>query len=217
MPGRWTRLYSLETLWAADLHPSACIDLLKQLDAKVVVGNHDVSVLGIRGRAARRSHPVNWNEWTFDQLNESQVSYLTTLPDELTIDFCGVNAKALHYPFGVPYLHPAMPDSVLANHLQTLSHPVTFFGHSHRQIDRTIDGRRYVCIPPIGQPRNRDPRAGYAVENDGRLVFRFVPYDIERVVADIRRIGLGDAFRQRWIGFLRTGFDVAWSREYEHE
>jgi hypothetical protein len=24
-------------------------------------------------------------------------------------------------------------------------------------------------------------------------------------------------FCQRWINFLRTGFDAAWSREYEHD
>ena len=123
----------------------------------------------------------------------------------------------MHHPSGIPYLHPAMPDSVLAHHLQTVPYPIIFCGHSHRPIDRTVNGRRYVCIPSVGQPRNGDTRAGYAIENDGSLVFRFVPYDMERVVVDIQRIGLGDAFCQRWIRFLRMGFDVEWSREYKHE
>jgi len=198
-------------------HPSACVDLLRQLKAKAILGNHDISVLAVMGHAARRSNPVAWDEWTFDQLNESQVSYLQTLPSELTIPFRGANAKAIHHPPGVPYLYPAMPDSVLAKHLQTVSDPVVFCGHSHRQIDRTVNGCRYVCIPPVGQSRNGDARSGYAVENNGTLVFRFVPYDIERVVADIQRIGLADEYCQRWITFLRTGFDVEWSREYKHE
>ncbi len=197
-------------------HPAACIDLLIQLDAKAILGNHDASVLAVRGRAARRSNPVDWDEWTFNQLNESQLSYLATLPSELAIVFRGVHAKAMHHPFGVPYLHPAMPDSVLASYLEAVPRPVVFCGHSHRQIDRTVDGRRYICIPPVGQPRNGDTRAGYAIENDGTLVFRFVPYDIERVVVDIRRIGLPGEFCQRWISFVRTGFDVEWSREYKH-
>lgn len=198
-------------------HPGACIDLLKQLNAKAILGNHDASVLAVRGRMWRRSNPIDWDEWTFDQLNESQLSYLAALPSELAIVSCGVNVKAMHHPSGAPYLHPAMPDSVLANHLQSVLHPVIFYGHSHRRIDRTVNGCRYVCIPPVGQPRNHDPRAGYAVENNGRLKFAFVTYDIERVAVDIQGIGLEKEFCQRWINFLRTGFDPEWSREYEHD
>ncbi len=198
-------------------HPAACVDLLAQLDAKAILGNHDAAVLAIRGRAARRSNHVDWDEWTFDQLNESQLSYLAALPSELSIVGSGVNVKAMHHPSGAPYLHGAMPDSVLASHLQGVSHPVIFCGHSHHQIDRTVNGCRYVCIPPVGQPRNGDARAGYAVEADGSLLFNFVPYDIERVVSDIERIGLADEFCQRWIRFLRAGFDVEWSREYKLE
>ena len=198
-------------------HPSGCIDLLTQLDAKAILGNHDAAVLAIRAGASRRSNPVDWDEWTFDQLSESQLSFLARLPTELAVDFCGVNVHTIHHPSGAPYLHPAMPDPVLANHLQAVPYPVVFCGHSHRQIDRTVNGCRYVCIPPVGQPRNGDIRAGYAMEEDGTLAFHFVPYDIERVAADIQRIELSEEFCQRWIRFLRTGFDVEWSHEYKDE
>lgn len=195
-------------------NPSACVDLLMQCDAKAVRGNHDAAVLAVGARVGRRARPVNWDEWTFDQLNESQLSYLAGLPTELAVDAFGVTVQTMHHPAGVPYFHPAMPDSVLASYLQTVSYPILFCGHSHRRIDRTVNGQRYVCIPPIGQPRNGDTRAGYAVEEDGSLVFKFVSYDVERVVADIQRIGLNDEFRQRWIRFVRTGADIVWSHEY---
>ena len=63
-------------------HPSACIDLLKHLQPKAVLGNHDASVLALGRRAARYSRPVNWDEWTHDQLNDSQLSYLAALPTD---------------------------------------------------------------------------------------------------------------------------------------
>lgn len=198
-------------------HPSGCIDLLKQLDAKAILGNHDAAILAIRTRAPRCANPVDWDEWTFEQLNEVQLSYLANLPTMLAVASCGASVKTMHHPPGAPYLHPAMPDSVLASHLHAAPYPVVFCGHSHRQIDRTVSGRRYVCTPPVGQPRNGDTRAGYAVEEDGALAFHYVSYDIERVVADFQRIGLAAEFCQRWICFLRTGFDVEWSREYRHE
>lgn len=198
-------------------HPSACIDLLRGLDAKVILGNHDAAVLAVGARAPRRSNSLDWDGWTFDQLDESQLSYLASLPTELAVDFCGASAQAMHHPPGAPYLHPAMPDSVLARHLHAVPYPVVLCGHSHRHIDRTVNGRRYVCVPPVGQPRNGDTRAGYAVEKDGDLAFSFVPYDIERVVIDVQSVGLADEYCQRWIRFLRTGSDVEWSREFRRE
>ena len=198
-------------------HPSGCIDLLRQLDAKMVLGNHDSRILDIGNRGARRAAPVDWDEWTLDQLTESQLSFLASMPTELSVDSCGTIIQVMHHPAHAPYLHPAMPDTVLASHLQAVPYPVVFCGHSHRQIDRTVNGYRYVCIPPIGQPRNRDPRAGYAVEHDGNLEFRYVTYDVERVAADIQTIGLPEEFCQRWLRFLHTGFDVQWSREYKDD
>ncbi len=208
-----------ETVFLGDIvgygpNPSTCVDLLNQLGARAILGNHDAAILAIRGRAARRANPVDWDEWTFDRLSESQLSYLATLATELTVDFRGIKAKAMHHPPGAPYLHPSMPDPVLAKHLQAVPCPVVICGHSHRRIDRTVDGLRYVCIPPVGQPRNSDPRAGYAVECDGNLEFRFVTYDVERYVADLCKIGLSEEFCQRWAGFVRTGYDTEWSREY---
>lgn len=198
-------------------HPLACIERLRRLDAKVVLGNHDAAVLAVRERAVRRSPPLEWDEWTFDQLHESHLSYLASLPAELSVTFCGAAATAMHHPPGAPYLHPAMPDAVLAGYLQAAAHAAVVCGHSHRQIDRFVNGRRYVCVPSVGQPRNGDTRAGYAVEEDGTLLFRFVRYDVEQVVADVEKIGLTSAFRGRWVRFLRTGWDAEWSREYRPE
>jgi predicted phosphodiesterase len=198
-------------------HPSACIDLLKETGAKAILGNHDAAILALKSPKAEDSKPFVWDEWTFAQLNESQLSYLATLPTEMRIDLSGTDVRIMHQPFGAPYIHPDMPDTLLAELLQDVTWPVIFCGHSHRQIDRTVNGCRYVCIPPVGQPRNNDPQAGYAVEKDGTLAFHFVPYDVERVVVALQRIGLPEKFCNRWISFLRTGYDAEWSREYKDE
>jgi predicted phosphodiesterase len=195
-------------------HPSACVDLLQGLGPKAVLGNHDAAVLTAGGRHRDDPDRVNWDEWTFDQLAGSQKSFLGGLPEQLTIASCGLEATALHNPAGAAYLHPAMPDPVLADHLAAVHGPLVIFGHSHRWIDRTIGGSRFICVPPVGQPRNGDPRAGYAVEHDGHLTFHFVAYDVDRTARDVLAIGLEGAYTQRWLQFLRTGFDTEWSREY---
>lgn len=195
-------------------YPSECLDLLQRLQPRAVLGNHDATILAMRGRPAAPSRPVVWDEWTCRQLSDSQCAYLAGFPDELQVVSAGMDIKAIHHPRGIPYLHPAMPDNVLANHFRDVAGPAVFCGHSHRPIDRTVAGRRFVCIPAVGQPRNGDARAGYAVEQNGVLHFRFVAYDIERVVIAVRKIGLAEGFCLRWCRFLRTAFDVEWSREY---
>jgi len=209
-----------ETVFLGDIvglgpHPGECVDLLRQLDAKAIRGNHDTTILNIKSSSTQRAVPVDWNEWTRDQLNASQLSFLASLPHELSVESDGVTIQVMHHPAKAPYMHPDMPDAVLARQLHAIQYPVVFCGHSHRAMDRSVNGCRYVCIPPIGQPRNRDPRAGYAIEDGGTLTFRYVTYDVERVASDIQNIGLHEEFCQRWLSFLRTGFDAEWSREYK--
>ena len=53
-------------------HPAECINLLMQLNPKAIQGNHDAAIVAIRGHALRELDPVDLNEWSFDQLNETQ-------------------------------------------------------------------------------------------------------------------------------------------------
>ena len=195
-------------------HPAACIERLRHCGARALLGNHDAAILALRDRAETKNKAGNWNAWTLDQLDHSQLEWLANLPEILTVAAAEGDIQARHHPPGAPYLHPAMPDARLAEYLRNALAPRLFCGHSHRAIDRSVNGRRFVCVPPVGQPRNGDPRAGYALENNGRLSFHFVPYDIERTAADIQNIGLSETFCRRWLAFLRTGYDPEWSREY---
>lgn len=194
-------------------HPSSCVELLRSLKAKIIVGNHDLAIISSKNKLSVRSNSMDWDDWTYHQLNDSQLAYLASLPAELTVESCGVKTKVIHHLPGSPYLHPRMSDDVLAEHFTNVSGRAIFCGHSHRQIDRVVRGRRLVCLPSVGQARNSDPRAGYAVEKYGELQFRYVTYDIEMVVSDVASIGFPETFCQRWTNFLRTGFDREWSRE----
>ena len=160
------------------------------------------------GAASRQGHQAT-----------AALAYLQSLPSEATTQLGPDPARVTHHPAGAPYLHPAMSDGVLWAHLRSsLAGPAAqralVCAHSHRPMDRQIQGRRYVCVPPVGQPRDGDPRAGYAVESDGRFEFRRVSYDVERTVTGLGQIGLAGAFVERWERFVRTGWDAEWSRDY---
>jgi predicted phosphodiesterase len=195
-------------------HPAECVAILMELAPRAVLGNHDAAVLGREDSDPEPNSGVDWDLWTLHRLDESQRAYLRALPETLTVTRCGLEATIRHQLPATTYLHPAMPDDVLLPYLQNLPQPLTVCGHSHRAMDRTVGGRRLLCLPGVGQPRNGDPRAGYALERQGEVSFHFVAYDVERVVADVLEIGLDEAFCRRWVNFVRTASDPDWSREY---
>lgn len=82
------------------------------------------------------------------------------------------------------------------------------FGHSHIQFKQDLskfDDRAGVAFNPgsVGQPRDKDPRAAYAVADTdtGTVSLHRVEYDVESVVEDIAAAGLPSVSGQR----LRNG------------
>jgi predicted phosphodiesterase len=207
-----------ETIFLGDVvgcgpHPCECVDLLQSLDAKAVVGNHDLAVLA-KSPMLPSASVQDWDAWTRLQLQPAHVEYLQSLPTELRLVLQGVQATLVHRPKDSRYLHPAMPEELLAESLRQVSSLALCCGHSHRWINRLVGGRLLICLPSVGQPRNGDPRAGYVLEDDGQLDVRYVQYDVQTVIGDIERIGLPLGYMERWRSFLTTGFDSEWSREW---
>jgi len=196
-------------------HPAECVDLLRRIEARAILGNHDIDILAdpTLEPPGPDAHSM-WRHRSYLRLNPSQRAYLASLPHSLTLTSNGQCVEVIHNTPSRKYLHPAMPDEMLVDSFREVPGSVVYCGHSHRLIDRVVDGRRLVCFRAVGQARDGDPRAGYAVERDGVLEHRRVEYDVDRVARDTRRMGLPEPFISRWIRFLRTGSDPEWSREY---
>lgn len=196
-------------------HAVECVDLLRRIEARAILGNHDIDILAdpTLGAPGPDAHSM-WRHGSYLELNSSQREYLASLPRSLTLMSNGQCIEVVHNAPSRKYLHPAMPDEMLAEALHGVPGSVVYCGHSHRLIDRMMDGRRLVCFRAVGQPRDGDPRAGYAIERNGTLEHGRVEYDVEHVARDTIRMGLPEPFVSRWIRFLRTGFDPEWSREY---
>ncbi len=65
-------------------------------------------------------------------------------------------------------------------------------GHTHIQHKAVIDGKLILNPGSVGQPRDDDPRAGYAVvDTDAQTVdLHRVEYDVEAVQNEIEKRGL---------------------------
>jgi diadenosine tetraphosphatase ApaH/serine/threonine PP2A family protein phosphatase len=81
-------------------------------------------------------------------------------------------------------------------------------GHSHVPFQLDLGDCRVINPGSVGQPRDGDPRASYALVEDGVPEIRRVPYDIDAVVRQMKSTGV-----DRWIvelteAVLRSGGQI---------
>jgi diadenosine tetraphosphatase ApaH/serine/threonine PP2A family protein phosphatase len=176
--------------------------------ALAVLGNHDSAV----------SHPdeqMNVEarmviEWTSGELGASQRKFLAELPLTRTQD----DRLYVHSEASAPKKWIYVQSTVEASRsLMATAAQITFCGHIHKpalySLSATakmtaftpssdaaipmLPGRRWLAVlGSVGQPRDGNPAAAYALYDTGRreLMFCRVPYDIDQAAARIREKGL---------------------------
>jgi predicted phosphodiesterase len=175
--------------------PVACIRLLKQLDPICVCGNHDLAAVGKIDIGDFNSDAATANRWTALQLTDNDKRFLLDLP-----------GQAEEGEFTLAHGSPRMPVWEYIAHGFTASENFKYFetkyclvGHTHvPQVFEEEDGmanegymghgdvlllgdKRLIINPGgVGQPRDRDPKASYAIyDSDERKLYHYrVSYDV---------------------------------------
>jgi diadenosine tetraphosphatase ApaH/serine/threonine PP2A family protein phosphatase len=199
--------------------PYACLQLLSDLNAELITGNHELAVLNADQAAGFNAMAREAIDWTRKTLSEDIQSSLSSLPLGLrpipgVYLFHGLPGKA------TGYLRTAETAETVFAYLdgQDPRIRIAFFGHTHRAmvfthlIGRPVrrfepraelilaSGRRYLINPgSVGQPRNGDPLAQYAIYQPeaGRIQFRRVEYDVQTAQSRIIEAGLPPSLAAR--------------------
>ena len=183
--------------------PEACIDRLRGYSLEAIAGNHDLAAIGAITTTDFNPHAAAAARWTAQHLSDEHRAWLEALPQVLvTLDEFTLTHGSLIDPVWEYLVYP----ETAAAHLQRQTTPYGFVGHSHLPLvffedgaqPGTIEtlglgGTRFVANPgSVGQPRDGDPRAAYAiVDTTARQVsFRRVDYDIASAQRKIRAAGL---------------------------
>lgn len=194
--------------------PRRCLELIRALDCPCVIGNHDsyaviesLEMDELMASPEVDDQPV-WSgiKLAREQLLDEQIEWLRGLEPIRGIDGAVIAHAALH-GFGTwPYLRS--PADALPT-LRMLENQVGFFGHTHRenvfvppdsappeQLDENVirlpQGGVAVTVGSVGQPRDGDARARWAIWDPGErtVEFRRVPYDVEAASEAIFAAGL---------------------------
>lgn len=204
--GHWDEALFLGDIVGFGPHPAECASLLQEINPRRILGNHDYDC------CIKRQKSI-WDAWTYDQLSESVRNWILDCPKDLHLQFGDISVYCSHRaPNLVGYLRPSVSAEEMAEAFGDIDAELFLCGHYHHGIERERDGKRYSAIRAVGQMRDSDVRAGYTIEENGILTHHRVPYDIEKVVFDLDKIGLDPTFLSRWSQFVMTAHDPEWSR-----
>jgi putative phosphoesterase len=166
--------------------PAACVRTVRGQDIPTVSGNHDRMVVSERNFVGNGMAAAGV-EHARDDLNESQSRWLAELPPERTALDGRVKVVHGHPDDPDRYTYPDQFDASLLD-----GEEVLVMGHTHVQHHEVYDEGIVVNPGSVGQPRDEDPRAAYAVVDlaAGVVEEHRVAYDIEAVVDAIESAGL---------------------------
>ena len=183
--------------------PNAVITRLRGLRARAVMGNHDQEMLDPSLLDWFNPHAAAAARWTQTVLTPQSRRYLASLPKYGRLG----PHRYVHGSPRKPYIWEYILDDLQALEiLVRLGRRFCFFGHTHlprifsEEGEQVPEPGEWIALPPaalinpgsVGQPRDGNPQAAFAVVDLARPAVRFVrvPYDLATTQAKIREAGL---------------------------
>jgi diadenosine tetraphosphatase ApaH/serine/threonine PP2A family protein phosphatase len=217
-PDTYDRVLVLGDLVGYGADPNAVIDRVRALDPLAVIrGNHDKAACGLDDGSSFNQIARFAAAWTGEALTPGNRQYLRELPAGPAL----INDR-IEICHGSPYDedHYIFDGNDARRSIDASRRPLCLFGHTHLpvvffdhagQIGGEIpedarhevslqEGIRFlVNVGSVGQPRDGDPRAAYAIyDSDGPiLVLHRVAYPVEIAQRKIVAAGLPQTLANR--------------------
>jgi predicted phosphodiesterase len=221
---RWDHFACLGDIVGYGPDPNEVTSKIRGLGGRTIRGNHDKAATDLMETADFNPVAKAAVDWTRSQLSPENLKWISELPSG-PLETDGV--VLVHGAFQDEDEYVFTPAQALEGLLDSTA-AVTFFGHTHHQGGFSYENmnshlevlnihprasesfaplriepkRRYLLNPgSIGQPRDGDPRAGFAIADLEHQIVEFwrVPYDISEVQARMRTAQLPEPLVQRLV------------------
>ena len=192
--------------------PNECICALRGNGFRSIRGNHDHQVItgdisqleGVPGNFRFNPRAARAIEINRGLLTPDSRAYLEGLPTSLRLKVDSLNIAVYHGSPRAPLSEYVMPEEAKVRAPQLIAESdcdLLVLGHTHKPY--AIEHGDALLLNPgsIGQPRDGDPRASYAIVEiaEGKInphIHR-VKYDIERTQEKMKRLGLPEPLATR--------------------
>lgn len=192
------KIWCLGDLVGYGPNPNECIDRVKEFSHISLSGNHDLATLGKLDLSSFNTIARIANQWTQSELTATSRAYLSQIPSQKELgDFCLAHGSPRE-----PVWEYILDTSLAYINFKHFSTPFCLVGHTHIPIAFELDeekGHSRAIIPPrpaplklenrrliinpgsVGQPRDGDPRASYAILDMDNMTWEFhrVEYPVE--------------------------------------
>ncbi len=211
------RVWSLGDLVGYGPQPAECLALLRRQPFHSVAGNHDLAATDVIDTEEFNPAAAAANAWNADQLGDEDRAFLRALPRTLELEGIQLAHGSLRDPVW-EYLI-TIPGALAQ--FELMSARFSFVGHTHVPLvfveggEAVFDldytqpaagsvlelGERRLILNPgsVGQPRDGDARAAYAIyDTEAQTVgFHRVEYEIARTQAAMAEAGLPRSLIER--------------------
>ncbi len=172
-------------------NPNECLEILKQRSISSVMGNHDWAVI---------NENTNWFNvnaaqaifWTIDNLKEDNLEFLQKFPEKSAMKVKDYRILMVHGSPRNPIWEYVYPPDVDDNFVKDLEFDIIIMGHTHIPFIKKI-GKKLILNPgSVGQPRDSNPQASFAVVDIDKFSAKIVrmDYDIDKASQKIIKAGL---------------------------
>jgi len=189
--------------------PAACVRWAMTHARYAIRGNHDHGAaqgVEIKGESGYRYLTRVSRRLVWDALGRDERRWLLQLP--LTLRF-NVDNKRFHMVHATPrdpldeYLKHN--PKLWAKRLKNVEADIVLVGHSHMQFNLAVDGTVVVNPGSVGQPRDGDPRAAYAIIDGKKIELKRVAYPIDQVIARVEASPLPERAKEMLRHSFRLG------------
>ena len=193
--GGFEKIWCLGDVVGYGPDPHQCIELLCQYDHLCVAGNHDWAAIGKMDTSDFNPVAAAASYWTTEQLTADDIKYLEGLP----LDICQDDFTLVHGSPREPIWEYMLSAETARDNFACFETDFCLVGHSHvplvyeslgstvmsnqfpEDASMKLDKNRLIINPGgVGQPRDGDPRASYALyDSEARILYHYrVEYDV---------------------------------------
>jgi predicted phosphodiesterase len=185
--------------------PNTCLELIKERAEIIIAGNHDRAAVDLADARYFNPYAKAAIAWTYEVLSDDNRRFISGLPliQEVHDDILLVHAT----PREPEKWHYLMTTGDALLNFECFRNKICFIGHSHIPVIIELtapgkivyhsdhvnisEGSKYIVnAGSVGQPRDGNPDAAYAVLHDNTIEIKRVSYDIVSTKKKMQDAGL---------------------------
>jgi len=191
------------------LEPAPCIDWVRREARFAIRGNHDHGVaqhVKVNGKAGFKYLTTVTRPVTQEILQPADRRFLASLPVTKMATLEDTRYLMVHATPRDPLDEYALADvDFWSRRLQGVHANVICVGHTHHPYVLEVGDKLVINPGSVGQPRDGDPRASYAIIENRRVELKRIEYPVEDTVRVILESTLPEPAKALLADVFRTG------------